>query len=477
MSYIFGNNELSPLLTDELSKYITLKVITREISPNKNKTDDDEDMPNVEKIKILKHDKCSNLIEDDFVTTRLGEQVIQEYAICIFNNTSPELTVYSNKKTSEYKFIEYIIFPCSLDPSECVPVENLLKLVVFTPSMESLILLQNKNTPFQLRSGISAQVTVNPTLTIFSETPFQQHSIIDDDRDFLDPEVTHKQVVRGNEITSNKFRNFNIHCTPNQISSGQCEPYLVFRLSASPLETKYYRSYPKTIESIGIMGGFLQVTILIFEIIYFWYNWYFKRKYLIDQLIEYDSRMIHVIFSSDKFDKEDLKQLVGSVIYDIQDSTLMAQKVRFNLFLENLLLEKYHKVLIPFLAVDNMAKSNLQKNLHSKSLESGSKLSEFRRDLQIVYNSSVIPKWKKQNIFNDLLNDLILKQLDNNSLLERKTSKKTKDQFKRKTILNRRSKQKVKRPKLNIRKKLRKNYHFVESERNIQVKKTLSIEK
>lgn len=126
--------------------------------------------------------------------------------------------------------------------------------------------------------------------------------------------------------TSQKFRNFTFFCTPQQIEDDECEPYVIIRLKASPYTTVYHRKYPKIVESIGEMGGFLQVLILILEIIYFLYNSYFKKMFLSNNIILCDDSIKKLLNSRNL--SIDVDVLKYEILREVQDVDSLIKYVK-----------------------------------------------------------------------------------------------------------------------------------------------------
>lgn len=375
-----GFEGVYPKTVDQLSKYITVEMEIHEI------TQEAGELIDLKKTK-LEITECKNSRKSDSIlvalSTSKGQQFIQRFGKCLNNSADSDLFVYGTNIDSKYKFIQINVFPCSLDPSECAPVESIIRVVIFFGFIKPLINLKMKKNPFSFTVDSHSDQLIIPTLTIFSDITFQQNQIIDDDRDFFERKVTYQQAIQDDKIITSKFRNFNIHCTKEQISTEQCEPYQIVRLKASRLKTAHYRVYPKIIESIGILGGFLQVLIIFFEIVYTVYNRCFKKRFMIRELVGYDSKLVHVIYSSDKYYKENLKDLIKLVVQEAQDSIYVAEKIHFNHFLEGLFFQDYHKILTPFLIL------NIQNTKQIRMNESD-RLSDKNSEKNLVENLSKV---------------------------------------------------------------------------------------
>lgn len=144
---------------------------------------------------------------------------------------------------------------------------------------------------------------------------------------------------------------------------------------------------------------------------------------MIKELVGYDSKLIHVIYSSDKYCKENLGSLIELVVQEVQDTIYFAEKIHFNYFLDDLLFEKYHKVLIPFLMLKNQ-------DLNRREIKKPNNVVGEITEKKLIENLSKVnknlldqSKNKKGVTFQTLLENMILRNLYNIDILKSKVKK------------------------------------------------------
>lgn len=361
-------------------------------------------IPNIECYKDPENVIFSNIRGDEG-----SIRYMNTFTQCMLINDPSEIYIQGNPSQNKYRIFEFYIYPCSLEVSECAPAVDMFSTTIAMLTVNTIIELSKKENPLSIQGNLDVNFLINPSLTIYSINSYSSNKILDDDRDFMEPRINKQFVTKEKYEEYQQFRNFQIHCTKDQIENGQCQPYIVIRMKASPIETTYLRVYPKYFEQLSELGGFAGTVALLLELLYFIYNDYFSGKYIRKQLLEYDDKIIRNLFVDDDNKEEHitLDETLDDLVQDSQDAIVIIQKLKFLVCLENTLHTKEQLFLIPFLSVYleslNKGEKDGDKNIEKFQQKMDPKRSSL---LAQRYSQSIIKNSEKINSsFNKLCSD------------------------------------------------------------------------
>ena len=286
-------------------------------------------------IVLLEMIPCKNIKDQKLLDTYKlsGEMLfslITNYALC------PETTGIEDKilSASNYHLPPYYItriyfFPCSLkNKEECAPSEIIRHLSVSFATVRKAFDYTNRSHPISTTTDFDGQVEFDLRSAKSTWFRLRRNRVFDSDYDFFNS----KMIIEYDDYYqySTDFRQrdeVQTYCDKSWIlnlTNDLCYGYLVIHYVASGETLEINRSYPKVFESLGEVGGAAEIILLVFGLIYCFYNkikldHYVETKLLrgvsLDKMTEYlKKEELGKRSNPEKNEKEKLK-LHRGVVY------------------------------------------------------------------------------------------------------------------------------------------------------------------
>lgn len=255
-----------------------------------------------------------------------------------------------------YKTVLYEVFPCVYDgdPSECEDLKPGSTLQV--SNFESALDFNNYKNPHYKVVSFDRSIGIGPGLRPLKSNKFKRVVLNDITNDFFDP-IERENYFDFGAFYSTVFERTpaSTKCSRADLDAGICKPIFVYLLKPSGDTDTYTRKYPTFLEVAGNIGGFADIVVFIFALIYGFYNSRKLDYFLKKKIWKSDSKEIKKIFKKGaNLNLED----------EIMSSETYIENVVMGKFLEKFLITEEEKVLLPF-ALTNL-KNQKKKNFEAK---------------------------------------------------------------------------------------------------------------
>ena len=300
-----------------------------------------------------------------------------------------------------FRFIKLNLYPCSLpNPADCKPLKDIVILNAIVGILNKLVDLSSKDEPINSSTTFDFEYQVNPGLETKSTFFFNQNRILDDDRDFFDPRITQSFTTIDEVVTQTGFRDYtSLHCTAESVADGSCQPYLSIEFRAGSKIKTFQRTYLKLVEQLAEYGGFIQAALLIFSLIYYFYNQYFFKSYLKKEMLVFEEDIYKVFFTFRKSGKRSVTTLVDKLISGSTDAVNLCNNRDKLEMINSMFLTKEQHLLVPL--INHIHKTQEKEDPEYNLQLGGTREGVHRRELCSAY--SMLQKQKSEHYLGNLL--------------------------------------------------------------------------
>jgi len=247
-----------------------------------------------------------------------------------------------------YNILQIAIYPCSLeDKSQCGSFRDIAQMKILLGVLYKIVDLTNKTEPISSKLSTDIEYPLNPTTTLKCTFTFSEQFIMDDDREFSDPYLKQRYVDQREISTITGYRDSSIYCTKEQILLGDCTPYLTIELKSDSTQITVNRTYFKVFELLSEIGGYLQVVVLLFELLYHLYNSYSFKKHVKSSILYYDEDILKSLFMFRKRGKQTIDSLQNEIIEKDFDALHLFEQLHSINISRQIIFEDYHMLLLP----------------------------------------------------------------------------------------------------------------------------------
>ena len=375
---------------------------------------------------------CSDLApEEQFFVSKAFSDLISaqliDYALCPstkgrdFHFTDEKMRVYGNEFDLPSSFSSDDVYPCSLeDESLCASAEELARTTIINPYMLKGLDYSKKEDPVGFRRESTFSFSINLRKTIIIRLYFKENRIVDDTKDFRDPEVTNVFYNIEDIRQLSKTRDGSTYCTKESIVDETCDPYLILEFRASNMVTTVQRKYKKLFSSLAEVGGFWDVFNIGLGLL-LWLrsmrilNKFLRRKFWeeLDVLGDEETKRLEESFNG-KHELEKAKDELFQRSMDV--GYIMDQSAKMSILIE-IFFDKDSEILSELLILKNSKKykTSEQRTKSSKILEKIQKLKRYSKlekdPYRQLFQKSMID-WIQMDMQNSTLN------LDNSEKIE-----------------------------------------------------------
>ena len=178
-------------------------------------------------------------------------------------------------------------YPCNFtDSSKCATLAELLYVNVIVTQPSSSLILGNFTNPVKSYLNADVNYFINTQMTQkYSET--LMYTEIWDQSQIFDSKTLRKNYssVEKTVFISQTRDPTQIACPGvAQFDLSLCYPYLIFQFSSGPTKHKFVRSYKTLMQTLSQLGGINSVVLLVFLYINLIYNYYAKKKLLVEKV-------------------------------------------------------------------------------------------------------------------------------------------------------------------------------------------------
>lgn len=212
-----------------------------------------------------------------------------------------------------YKTIKYEIFPCVYenDPSDCKDLRKSSSLHIFY--LQAVPDFSNYESPMYRETSYDRSIGMGPTIQPFITNKMKRVVVNDRTSDIFDSKEKLNYFEFGDFHTATHERSpATTKCSRVELDSGVCKPVFEMLLKPSGDTDTYTRKYVTFLEVIGNIGGFADIVVLFFGMIYGIYNSKKLELYLKNKIWGTNSKMINKVFEAEKEVDTDLNQDVMS---------------------------------------------------------------------------------------------------------------------------------------------------------------------
>ena len=311
---------------------------------------------------------CSELPPGSPIVEKVREDKIaftflMKYSFCPLFEDKSIWHVEGKISQPVFRTIEIAAYPCSLPNSaDCVPLVELGSMRFLIGFLDKTVDLTNYDNPIDSTTSTDYSASISPFSTHISTYFFGISEIYDDYLFFSDPVKTHSFVGLDTIRTTNKYRDGSVHCDASKIGTQDCEPYVINEFKSGPSVTTYTRTYKKLVFEVSQLGGLIQSALLISEIIYFLYNYYFFKHFQKQALLRVDKQVLEQILTRKQY-KTASKEILSSV-----DSVMLMNQRGTLRVIDEMLFNDEHRQLSTLVTICNQIRPQKSYSLETLPL-------------------------------------------------------------------------------------------------------------
>jgi len=274
-------------------------------------------------------------------------QYFQRFGLCPDLKETREWFVLSSLREPPYTFINIGVFPCSLpDPTvNCAPHEEIVRSKLKIGMLEKTFDLSRKADPLDQVMNFDVDYFVNPKQLNAMTYYFQKNQIFDDAGDFTLPVLNSQYYDQEKVITTSGYRDNTVSCAPGTVGTKFCREYIIVEFRAGEKVKTVQRRYRKPFNTIGDIGGYIEMVFILCRIVYIWYNEYFYKKYIKKEVIGFNEEEMQKILRY--HDPKKIKRSFNEIIEKDFDAIRLFRNVNNLGVLEKILFKDFHRKLIP----------------------------------------------------------------------------------------------------------------------------------
>ncbi len=316
-----------------------------------------------------------------------------------------------------FHYIQIHVLPCietGLYP--CKPFVDIIDTKIKMVIIEKAVDFSEVTDALEYNVNFDHEYYLNPAQTSRFSFFFKRNNIQNDMSDFLKPNEVVSFVDEEKIISTTGFRDGSVFCTPDQLSttSFSCPPYVSFDLRSGAKLMTISRRYEKFFATISEIGGYTELVIVVFGLLYIIYNQYFYERFMRKEVVKMERDTIARLFEFEGANSNKLTQFLKNVVEkDFDAITLFREMNNFSV-MENVIFEEHHKVLLPLVIIgikNERRKSTLLAGKKKEIVEKKEKGEEYE-DLIVAYNK--LKGYHPSNEIEELVKDFFIKNVPEN---------------------------------------------------------------
>lgn len=264
------------------------------------------------------------------------------------------------------------VLPCSRNPipQTCLPLSDFQGIQIVISTAQVLFDPSNSKNPIDFIASSELLINLDPKIRQDRTIFFKSVEIYDDKQDFFDEvfKVSYNDIDKSDVQSS--FRDLvDPLCNTVPLNEG-CAPYLQILVKTGNKIITIKRIYSKIFTTLGELGGFLDIFMLMVTFVYMIIHWkrdiaQIKRSLLGINYLENRAMFTNsanVVFADKKKARErddKLLEIEEDIIEESVDGILLAKKALEVEVLNGLILKDYHRSLLPVIYM-HKAKKRLE---------------------------------------------------------------------------------------------------------------------
>ena len=190
--------------------------------------------------------------------------------------------------------LKIFIFPCSLpDRTQCKDINQLKGKNVIYSNINKAFDDSNLKNPVSTMPEFDGVQEVDLSLQKTKYYKVRGNEIWDQRLDFLNPKKRKTYADYSLHYSDISTRDKNqVYCDPKVLDIPKqtvCKPYFSLVFKASGEKKIMLRKYPTFFGTTGEIGGTAEILILVFMMIYSWYNQHFLKKFVRKEMLQNSS--------------------------------------------------------------------------------------------------------------------------------------------------------------------------------------------
>ena len=248
-----------------------------------------------------------------------------------------------------FETIKLFLFPCTLPNSaDCATPQELSGVTIGMPFVSKSLHFQSKKDPIRTNLDTDTDMLVSVASRSYQIIFMKQNVVVDDDRDFYDPEPNYRFLDIEKVLSTSGIRAPVSICTPVQLLQNQCSPYIEIELKAGGKISTVHRKYEKLFATVSEIGGFGDLIFIVFGFVYMFYNQFFYNRWIRQQMIPEELRKnSDFSYLSEKDQKELTARAIETIMQEETDAVQMVKRFQKISILFEAIFEPHHLKLLP----------------------------------------------------------------------------------------------------------------------------------
>lgn len=398
---------------DNVARYATFTGVVSRMTINGSAQN-----PVIEKSPII-YEPCKNAnkesgILDSAFTATNSSHLFLEVTLCPNHDSLKKWVIEGNIATPPFSMVNLMVYPCSLpDKNQCASLKELAVSSIYSPQMSKSVDYADKMDPVKSSINTNTELLINPLIMSKQLLYYQRNRIVDDNYDFRQPELTHEFVNLDEIISSSGIRDGGIYCSPEKLASGECQPYLHLQLKSGNKITTVHRKYEKIFATISELGGFGDLIYIIFAFFYMFYNHYYYKRWMRNQLMFTEEKKLKKYVKN--LDKKELENSMEDLVEENTNGLVLMERMGKLKVLFEFIFEESHHKLLPLLLVE-MSKEEAERKKEQEIIDD--KIGLRRQDT--IFNNKIslkkayenLKKFEPNNEIQERINEMFLKKLE-----------------------------------------------------------------
>lgn len=284
-------------------------------------------------------DKNNNAVSKEFV---------EKYMLCPVITEPTDFYTRSNPADTPYRKVDINIYPCMIpDNTLCAPLSDVNKLSWKIAFLRTSFNPSIKTNPLT-KEIVFEDIQVNVNKEIEYKVSLQGNELYDDDTDFGDQKLVAEYLSETENLATSGYRPAMTTCTMADVISYTCLAYVHVQYQSSARTFVIIRRYSKFFETMGEIGGTIEIIFVTFGFLYYFYNSHVMEKEERKGLLVYSKDNYYKLF---KIEQESNKKEFDLILDKEKENSddimnMMETNTQMEIFF-SIFLKDYHLQLIP----------------------------------------------------------------------------------------------------------------------------------
>ena len=326
------------------------------------------------------------------------------------------------------------VFTCFLVeavPGSCASAAEVGQARIVLLRASRSLVISDMTKPMRKFIDADTEIAINPLSLIMKSVIFQRNRVFNDNQDLFEARLETEFIDVEKTLSTSGSRPFSTKCSPTEFAGGSCVPYMIIEARSGGNIVSVLRTYEKALETFAEIGGFGDLTFILFGFFYAIYNGYSYRSWLRKNTMGEDLAELRQSIRDQERLKEltkgesmkDVEKTIDGILEGSVNAVELIKKVERMALLVDSLFRPSKKELITQLLLRRGQRllNEKKKNCKGKEVSGGAEEGRGTLGSKMGYEEAYdrLKSWEPENEVGALLKSFYLKNLPDLSHLDK----------------------------------------------------------